>query len=115
MAQSVGALEKSTDLNKKIEELEKSLASPPPALRMSRSGIGIAVGLAGTPLIIFLGLFFLRPAFVLTPEKKGRVRDRKNLVRWTIVATLAAYGAAYLYACSRAAAPVSFSPEILRS
>ena len=106
--------DKSEELNKRIEDLEKEFTSPP-ILSLSRSGWVYLGGLLGIPLIVFLVLFCFRPSFVLTQKKEGGVRDRKKLVRWTLVFTLAAYSAVYFYACYRSAPPVSFSPEKLQS
>ncbi len=106
---------KSEDLDKKIAELEKEF-TPPSAKIYWYYCLG---GVLGVPLLVFLVLFFARPFFVVTRKKEGLVRDRRKLVRWTLVVTLVAYAGAYLYACRRASAssppsfapPVSFSPK----
>ena len=107
--------DKSDELNKQIENLEKRLAGPPPSFRRIRLSYAV-VGLIGFPLVVFVSLFWFRPSFVLTRTKNGVVRDRKKLVRWTLVYALVGYAAAYLYACYTSSTPVvSFSPEILKS
>jgi len=106
--------DKSEELNKRIEDLEKEF-TPTPALSLSRTGWFYLGGVLGIPLLVFLALFCFRPVFVLTQKKEERVRDRKKLVRWTLVFTLVAYSAVYCYACYRSSSPVSFSPEILKS
>ena len=106
--------DKSEELNKRIEDLEKEFTSTS-ALSLNRTGWVYLGGVLGIPLIVFLALFCFRPVFVLTQKKEERVRDRKKLVRWTLVFTLVAYSAVYCYACYRSSSPVSFSPEILKS
>ena len=105
---------KSEELNKRIEDLEKEF-TPTSTPLLSRLGWCYLGGLLGIPLLVFLVLFFLRPGFVLTRRKEAIVRDRKKLVRWTLVLTLAAYSGVYFYACYRSTPPISFSPEILKS
>ena len=105
--------DKSEELNKRIEDLEKEFTSTA-TLRLSRSGWYYLGSLLGVPLIVFLVLVYFRPVFVLTRRQDDVVRDRKKLVRWTLVFTLAAYSAVYFYACYKST-PVSFSPEILQS
>ncbi len=108
--------DKSYALNKQIEELEKKLA-PPDAPFLNRVPVSYSVvGLIGLPLAIFVLLFWVRPAFVLVQTKEGDVRDRKKLVRWTLVFALVGYAAVYFYACYTSSTPVvSFSPEILKT
>ena len=113
--------DKSEELNKRIEDLEKEFTSTLPLL--SRSGWYYVAGLLGIPFIVFLFLVYFRPFFVLTRRKEGAVRDRKKLVRWTLVFTLVVYSAIYFYVCykSKASASrspegaISFSPELLKS
>jgi len=112
--------DKSEELNKRIEELEKEFA---PTSLLNRRGVYYLSSLLIIPLVVFIFLFCFRPSFVLTQKKEGVGRDRKKLVRWTLVVTLAAYGVIYVYACYalRASAEggstpsVSFSPGILQS
>ena len=112
--------DKSEELNKRIEELEKEFTSTP--LFKGRS-IYYFLCLLVFPLIVSILFFCFRPSFVLSQKKEGVVRDRKKLVRWTLVVTLVAYGAIYVYACyaRKASAEdgstpsVSFSPGILQS
>ena len=104
--------DKSDELNKRIEDLEKEFA-PAPFFKGRR--VYYFASLLIFPLIVFALLFCFRPSFVLTRKKEGVVRDRKKLVRWTLVFTLVAYGAAYFYACYNLTPPVSFSPEILKT
>ena len=114
MDKSTTTRNKSEELNKRIEDLEKEFTSTS-VLSLSRTGWCYLGSVLGIPLLVFLALFCSRPFFVLTQKKEGGVRDRKKLVRWTLVFTLAAYSAVYFYACYRSAPPVSFSPEILKS
>ncbi len=107
--------DKSVELNKQIENLEKKLKTPSPFYRRIRLSYW-AAGLIIFPLGVFVLLFLFRPSFVLTRTKDGLVRDRKKLVRWTLVWALVGYATAYLYACYTSSPPTfSFSPEILKS
>ncbi len=107
--------DKSVELNKQIDNLEEKLKTPTPILRRIRVSYWGA-GLIMFPLGVFILLFLFRPSFVLTRTKDGLARDRKKLVRWTLVCTLVGYAATYLYACYTSSPPtVSFSPEILKS
>ena len=111
--------DKSEELNKRIEDLEKEFTSPPLPL-LSRSGWYYVAGLLGIPFIGFFFLVYFRPFFVLTRRKEGAVRDRKKLVRWTLVFTLVVYSAIYFYVCYKSKATasgstISFSPELLKS
>ncbi len=105
--------DKSDELNKRIEDLEKEFAST--SLLSGRGAVYYFVSLLVFPLIVFVLLFCFRPSFVLTRKKEGVARDRKKLVRWTLVFTLVAYGAVYFYACYNSTPSVSFSPGILQS
>ena len=107
--------DKSVELNKQIDNLEEKLKTPTPILRRIRVSYWGA-GLIMFPLGVFILLFLFRPSFVLTRTKDGLVRDRKKLVRWTLVWALVGYATTYLYACYTSSPPtVSFSPEILKS
>ena len=107
--------DKSVELNKQIENLEEKLKTPPSFLKRIRASYWGA-GLIIFPLGVFVLLFLVRPSFVLTRTKDGLVRDRKKLVRWTLVCALVGYAVTYLYACYTSSPPtVSFSPEILKS
>jgi len=111
----VNTPENCNKLNKLIEELEKKTDCTPSFFDRMRLSYSV-VGLIGFPLVVFVVLFMVRPSFVLTQTKDGVVRDRKKLMRWTLVCALVGYAAVYLYACYTSSPPVvSFSPEILKS
>ena len=116
---SMDTNDKSEELNKRIEDLEKEFTSTP--LFKGRN-IYYLVGLLIFPLVVSIIFFCFRPSFILTQKKEGFVRDRKKLVRWTLVVTFVAYSAVYLYACYRRASAeggstptISFSPGIRQS
>ncbi len=109
--------DKSAELGRQIEALEEKITvrSPSSFVKRIRPSYFV-VALIGFPLVVFIALFGVRPSFVLTRTKEGVVRDRRKLVRWTLVCTLVGYAAVYLYACYASSPPVvSFSPEILKS
>ena len=107
--------DKSEELGKRIEDLEKEFSAPSRPKLLFRSGWYWGGGALGVPLLVLLGLVAARPLFVVTPTKKGAVLDRRKLLRWTLVASLAVYAAAYIYACRRAEGPASFAPSPLES